>query len=258
MDYKVVIPSYNRAETCRDKTLALLHKYNIPKNIIYVVVANSEQKELYAKTLDPKTYNEILLGVPGLMNVRNWIFAHFPKGTHLVSCDDDLRGFLEYTTTTKRHEMPLRSLKNVITRGFAECKKAGCDLWGVYPVANGFFMKPSVSKDLKFILGSFFGCINPGASFELESPQKHDYEMTIKFFIKDGAVIRLNFVAPKTSIYTEPGGLQTNGDRMKHQENAVKYLSKTYPQFVKVNPTRKSKFPQIRLVNTTRKNRTKP
>ena len=116
-------------------------------------------------------------------------------------------------------------------------------------------MKPVVSTDLKFILGTFFGCINPGAEFELKSVQKHDYELSIKFFIKDNAVVRLNFVAPKTSIYTEPGGLQTNGDRMKHQLKAVKYMLKTYPQYVKVNPTRKSKFPEIRLVNknTTRK-----
>ena len=39
-DYTVVIPSYKRPEGCRDKTLAVLHKYNIPKEKIYVVVAS--------------------------------------------------------------------------------------------------------------------------------------------------------------------------------------------------------------------------
>ena len=34
-DYTVVIPSYKRPEGCRDKTLAVLHKYNIPKEKIF-------------------------------------------------------------------------------------------------------------------------------------------------------------------------------------------------------------------------------
>ena len=59
-DYTVVIPSYKRPEGCRDKTLAVLHKYNIPKEKIYVVVASKEQKEEYEAVLDPKTYHSIL------------------------------------------------------------------------------------------------------------------------------------------------------------------------------------------------------
>ena len=74
MDYTIVIPSYKRAELCRDKTLAVLHRYKIPKEQIVVVVANKEEKETYEEILDPKTYKEILVGVPGLANVRNWIF----------------------------------------------------------------------------------------------------------------------------------------------------------------------------------------
>ena len=83
-DYTVVIPSYKRAEGCRDKTLAVLHQYHIPKENIYVVVADKEQKKEYEAVLDPGTYKEILIGVPGLSDVRNWIFNHFPKGKALV------------------------------------------------------------------------------------------------------------------------------------------------------------------------------
>jgi cellulose synthase/poly-beta-1,6-N-acetylglucosamine synthase-like glycosyltransferase len=253
MEYIIVIPSYNRAETCRDKTLAVLSKYKIPSNLIHVIVANTEQAELYKNTLDPQTYNKILVGVPGLVNVRNWIFAHFPKGKHIVSCDDDIKGFIEYSARTKRHEVPLRSLKDVIRRGFSECKKANCHLWGVYPSANGFFMKPTVSTDLKFVIGNFFGFINPGSSFQLKSAgSKEDYEMSIMFFIQDKAVVRLNFISPKTSIYTEPGGLQSDGKRHKMQKDSVRYLTKKYPQYVKINTTRKSIYPEIRLVDTTK------
>lgn len=256
MDYSIVIPSYKRAEGCRDKTLAVLHHYKMPKENIFVVVADKEQQKAYEAVLDPKTYGKILVGVPGLAQVRNWIFDHFPKGTPLVCCDDDIRSFIEYDASVKRHERPLRSLKEIIKRGFSECKKADCRFWGVYPSANGFFMKPTVSTDLKFIIGSFWGCFNPGSEVHLDRSEKEDYERTIKFFIKDGSVVRLNFVSPKTAYYKEPGGMQTR-NRLKHQHVAVKSLLKKYPQFVKSNPTRKSGFPEIRLADRriTKKNR---
>ena len=256
MDYSIVIPSYKRAETCRDKTLAVLHEYRIPKEKITVVVADKDEKAKYEAILDPKTYGTILVGVPGLSDVRNWIFEHFPKGTPLVSCDDDIRGFIEYDASQKRHERKLRSLTTIIKRGFSECKKADCRFWGVYPSANGFFMKPTVTTDLRFIIGSFWGCLNPGKDIHLDRSEKEDYERTIKFFIKDDAVVRLNFVSPKTAYYKEPGGMQTR-NRLKHQHVAVKALLKKYPLFVKSNPTRKSGFPEIRLADrrVTRKNK---
>ena len=250
MEYSIVIPSYKRAEICRDKTLAVLKEYNIPKDRIYVVVANKEEKSEYETVLDKSTYREILVGVPGLANVRNWIFKHFPKGAKLVSCDDDINGFIEYTTKTKRHEQRLRSLKDVINRGFSECEKAKCGHWGIYPSPNGFFMKPTVSTDLKFIIGSFNGFINPGTEvmIEISEGEKDDYERTIKFFKRDGAVVRLNFVSAKTATYKTPGGLQL-GNRLKKERRTVKGLMKKYPGWIKLNPTRKSKMPEIRLIN---------
>ena len=254
MVYSIVIPSYKRAETCRDKTLALLHKYHIPKQCIHVVVANKEERDIYKSTLDPKTYGHLLIGVPGLSDVRNWIFKHFPKGSNLVCCDDDIKGFIEYDPSKKRHEKELVSLKKVISRGFSECEKSKARLWGVYPSANGFFMKPTVTTDLRFIIGSFWGCINPGAEIVLERSEKEDYERTLKFFTKDHCVVRLNFISPKTAYYKEPGGMQTR-NRLRHQQVAVKALLKKYPDLVKVNTRRKSGFPEIRLAGATRKKR---
>jgi hypothetical protein len=121
-------------------------------------------------------------------------------------------------------------------------------------------MKPTVSTDLKFIIGSFCGFINPGKEvmIEISEGEKDDYERTIKFFQRDGAVVRLNFVSAKTSTYKTPGGLQL-GNRLKKERATVKGLMKKYPGWIRVNPTRKSKMPEIRLVNpeknVTRKKR---
>lgn len=253
-DYIICIPSYKRAETLKEKTLATLDKYNIPVSKIYIFVADKDEEEIYRNTLEKGSYNKIIVGVRGLSQVRNFIGDYFPKGKRLVQMDDDVKGFLEFDEAKPRHEKPLVSLERIIQKGFSECDKAGARLWGIYPSANGFFMKDTVSTDLKYVVGCFFGIINPGTGANgLDIPLgdvmsgKEDYYRTLRMYELDGTVVRLNFVAPKTAYYTEPGGLQTDPNRKKHHEIAIKWLLKKYPDWVAINPTRKSGFMEIRL-----------
>lgn len=248
--YEIAIPSYDRPETLRDKTLTLLKAYRIPTEKITIFLANDEQLDIYKRILHKETYGKLVVGIKGLMNVRNFISDYYPIGTPLVCFDDDLKGFLEYTETTPRKERPLRSLLAIIKRGFEECKKSNASFWGLYPVPNGFFMKPTVSTDLKFCIGSAWGCINPGTKgpkgVKLTMSEKEDYERTILYFLRDDAVVRLNFVSPITAYYKEPGGMQEE-NRKEKQKIAVAQLLKRYPDFVKENPKRKSGYPEIRL-----------
>jgi hypothetical protein len=162
--------------------------------------------------------------------------------------DDDIRSLIEYDAKAKRHEKPVKNLVNVFERGFKECKLAGARLWGVYPSANGFFMKPTVSTDLRFIIGSFWGCFNPGNEVHLSlGSEKEDYQRTLEFWKLDGVIVRLNFISPKTAYYKEPGGMQ-EGDRIGKQRKTVKAMIKRWPQYIKMNPRRKSGYPEIRLV----------
>jgi hypothetical protein len=253
-DYVIAIPSYKRQETLKEKTLALLHHYKIPASKIFIFVADKEEEENYRRILDTKSYNKIVVGIQGLAPVRNFIAGYFPIGKKIVFCDDDLKGFLEFDKTKPRKEKPLVSLQTIIQRAFQECAKHGCRFWGVYPTPNGFFMKDTVSTDLKFCVGSFFGLINPGnKQLNIPISEKEDYYRTLRMYELDGCVIRLNFVAPKTAYYKEPGGMQTDPERLKKQEAAVEFLVKEYPDWVKRNPNRKSGFPEIRIKDTKKK-----
>ena len=251
-NWVVVIPSYNRVDTLKDKTLRVLQEYKIPKSKIYVFVANEEQKTLYEEGVG-KDVGHIVVGVKGLAEVRNFIFDYFPKGQKLVCMDDDIRGLIEFDASKKRHERPLVNLEKVFDRGFEECQKAGARLWGIYPSPNGFFMKDNVTTDLRFIIGSFWGCLNPGddSAYMLNLGQlgseKEDYQRTLQFWEADGVVVRLNFISAKTAYYKEPGGMQ-EGDRAGKQRKTVKAMIKKWPQYIKMNPRRKSGYPEILLV----------
>lgn len=250
-DVVIVIPSYKRAETIQSKTLAILKKYKIPENKIHIFVANKEQEAEYKEKVPRELYGELHIGKPGLGAVRNSIADYYPVGKPLVECDDDITGFLEYSAKGKRNEKPLVDLKSVIVRGFQECQAANCRLWGVYPIPNGFFMKPGVSTDFKFCIGSFWGIWNPGKEMMIdnEKGEKEDYERTIKMFLKDGAVVRLNYVAPKTAYYKEAGGLQAFEGRKERQEAYVAKMIERWPSWIRRNPARKSGYPEIRLVD---------
>jgi hypothetical protein len=246
-EWFIAIPSYQRAETLKEKTLSVLKEYKIPANCINIFVANEDELETYKKVLEPGSYGKLVVAQKGVMEVRNFIVGYYKVGAYVVCIDDDIRGFIEYSAQEKRHERRLMSLVRVIERGFAECKKAGATLWGVYPVANGFFMKDQVTTDLRFIVGSFFGFINQGLSkIRLTTGSKDDYERSILHYLLNGSVVRLGFVSPKTAYYKEPGGMQQDG-RREREEAAVQHLLKKYPDLAHRAKPKKSGYAELRL-----------
>ena len=90
MDYIIAIPSYKRAELCRNKTLAMLRENNIPANKIYVYLANKEERDEYEKILDKSTYNELVVGIKGLVPQREFIMSSWTEGKKIVFIDDDI------------------------------------------------------------------------------------------------------------------------------------------------------------------------
>ena len=250
-DYIVAIPSYKRAETLRDKTLATLKEHRIPAERIHVFVATPEEKQRYEATLEAGTYGKLIVAIPGMAAVRNFITGHFPIGQRIVNIDDDIKGFLEFSETARRHEMPLRNLDGFIRRAFAESQKTGFRLWGIYPVPNGFFMRAGEpSTDLKYIIGAFWGITNPGIDvLKVTIDDKEDYLRSLIMYVADGGVLRFRDVAPKTAYYKEAGGMQEERT-MNRVTKSAEALHRAFPDLTKLNATKKSGFLELRLRDT--------
>ena len=73
MTYIVCIPSYNRAALCNEKTLNMLRAHNIAKDNIYVYVASQEECDKYKEVSDASLYSEVVIGVQGLTQQRQYI-----------------------------------------------------------------------------------------------------------------------------------------------------------------------------------------
>lgn len=245
-DWIIAIPSYKRAETLRDKTLTVLQHYRIPVSKIHVFVANKQEHDTYKATLKPGTYGFMHIAEPGMAAVRNYITRFFPVGKAIFSMDDDIRGFIEYSAGAHRNEKPLKSLIELIETGFAQARKTGFRLFGTYPIPNGFFMKPTVTTDLRYLPGGAWGIINPGPILTLTLDDKEDYLRTLMMYILDGGVIKFNGIAPLTVGYQGDGGMQEERT-MDRIDASARAMVAAFPDLVKINLTKKSGKPEVRL-----------
>lgn len=235
--YYIAIPSYDRAETLLKKTLNTLK--DIPSNRIYIFVANESQYKLYKKVIKGYT---IIIGKLGITNQRKFIKNYFKEGQCVVSMDDDVEEVnkLNGDKLNKIHNLDL-----FFNEAFQRIKRENLFIWGIYPVRNPFFMKNTVTIQLKFIIGTLYGFIaRHDKDLEPICKEKEDYELSILYYLKDGGVLRYNNITIKTK-FKAKGGLGLIENRYKANKEAALYLSKKYPQFVSVFK-RKDMF-EIRL-----------
>lgn len=234
MSYVIAIPTYDRPQQVRDKTLTTLLNGGINKNKIYLFVANKRQEKMYEEIVPKNMYKQIVVGKIGIANQRKFISKYFPEGQYIISLDDDVEELLSLRGTTEL--VKINNLNKFFTDAYKILKKENLYIWGVYPVRNPFFMKDrkKITTDLRFIIGVIHGYINRHSRDLMpnnKSETKEDYETSILYYLKDGGVLRFNHITFKTKFNAE-GGLGTN--RFERNKSAAIYLQKKYPDIVTI------------------------
>ena len=229
----MAIPSYRRAALLRDQTLALLRRHGVARERITVFVADEVERSEYAAVLDSETYGALHVGVPGIAPIRNFMVRHYVPGTQILFIDDDIRELMEFDAGCHRGLRPLQDLQSFVSTAFAEAARTGFRLWGIYLIDNGYFMRSRATTDLRYIVGCFFGLVNPGPVLEITQPFKEDFERSISMYLLDGGVLRFNHVTPVTRYWTTPGG--NNVERKRELANeAALALHRTYPDLTRL------------------------
>jgi len=245
-NFVVAIPSYNRENIITTKTLKTLSDGGISPKKIYIFVANRQQYLLYTSTVPSNLYNKIIIGKKGITKQRKFISQWFPEGQYIISIDDDVEE-IQILNKSGDKLVKLEDINNFFISSYKLLKKEGLYIWGIYPVQNSFFMKKSITTDLRFIIGVLFGYINRHdkkiyPSTRIES--KEDYEQSILYYKMDGGVLRYNFITTKTKFNAE-GGL--GKDRQKSNAESAAYLKKKYPNIITVFH-RKNGMTEVKLL----------
>lgn len=218
--YRIAIPSYKRAETLRQKTLRTLAVFCFPPEMIDVFVI-PEEKEWYGQVLLEEFYGNLIEGVRTLAGQRTFIQSYYPVGQKILMLDDDITNF----KMTIHFPLP-RQFEWL----FQKLEQENCNLFGIYPASNLFFMKDKLQKGLHYCIGSCFGIINKK---DLSAPmdEKEDYYMTLERFQKDGAILRYCGISPVTTYWKGSGGMNATRTNETELEGA-NLMKQLYPELV--------------------------
>jgi len=233
MNWVIAIPSYKRHSILQEKTLTLLKNNNIPNNLIYIFIVD-EDLDIYS-TIPTDLYGQLVIGVKGLINQRNFISNYFTNNTHIISIDDDIKKI----TFIPGEEMQLSDLFNL---AFDTCIKEDAFIWGLYPMSNPFYQQRNnvYSTHLTFICAALYGYINRPNNKYLEcnitsqyQGNKEDVERTILYWLNDKKIIRFNRIGFLTK-YFNKGGLGILQDRLNDIKHETLAINTAYPELTKI------------------------
>ena len=192
---KIVIPSFNRYNTINNNTLAVLKINKIPNNIIYIFVSSMVQYLEYKKYI-PDDIN-LIIGVEGIKNQRNFISNFFEIDEVIISIDDDI------TKITIKNDKPLLDVFNEL------CSICN-GLIGFSPVYNEYFSfkLTEYQTGLYFCVGCFF--IYKNRKYNTTCDFVEDYELSLMYYKADNFVIRYNSLIFKTKYWNTNGGISFN------------------------------------------------
>ena len=239
----IAIPTYNRSDVLERKTLSTLLHGGVPASMIYIFVANPSEYNIYKEVIPKHMYHEIIIGKLGIANQRNFIRNFFKEGSEVVSIDDDIEGLYKLV---QQKLVKMTKVFSFFESAFTKLKKQNLYLWGIYPVRNPFYMKPSTSNKLSFIIGALHGYIvrhDPELITSSAIKVKEDYEQSILYFKKDGGVLRFNDVTIKTKFLAKGG---VGEYRFERNQLSADFLQKKYPSLVTIFH-RKNGMAEIRL-----------
>lgn len=254
MNYRVVINSTGRADVLAAKTLPFLRAAGIEPE---VWVANEQEQLRYAsQIMDVKVYVaehdpedrrlEVVGKEPvGLGKARNTVIRRSAIGEEIVFIDDDLTGISE--AIGPKELRPVEDLDALFRSMFRDTRAAGATLWGIYPVANPYFMRPRIRYDLTYICGGLFGVITTGKAHEVVTlDDKEDFERSIRHYMHDGHVVRNERYCIGTTGYTGKGGMQLSRTPLRVRA-ASEWMVAKYPGLCTLNMSKKSGWAEVRL-----------
>jgi hypothetical protein len=233
MEYIVAIPSFKRENLLLSHTLAALALTDIRGRIV-VFTADEEETAKYRKVLPPSV--EVVTGVRGYPNQRNFIQRYFPVGQHLVIIDDDIRQIIGLNADGRR--VKATKLHDFFIRAFEIISAEGMKMWGINSTNSNLEMKHTVSVGRIYLVGNFSGVIN-SHDFLLDTGDaiplrktfqtgKASHEISLLNSDLYGGVMKFRSFGVISKYWGVPGGHQVSRTA-EGEEQAARYLHSKYP-----------------------------
>lgn len=244
-EFIIAVPTYKRADTIGQKTLALLRRQLVPPQQVYIFVASQEEQQRYMEVIGEE-WPHIVVGMQSLWRQRNFITNYFPEGSHLVSLDDDveelyrLRG--EAPDVSRLEPLHVGGLLDIIRDAWKKMHALGVYLWSLNVSDNPLFMKTgTITLRNGLCNGFFWGCrVRHDPRLLLRyGDGREDVERSVRHFDLDGAVLRFREFCAKTRCKANRGGLQATMSQLARraaEDSAAKQLTEEFPLLLEAKP----------------------
>jgi len=234
--FKIVIPSYQRYDKLNKFTLDYLDRHGIKKDIIYIFIRNDDKDFEKYKSLEEQGYHIVSTDVKGIGATHNYITDYFKKGEFIIEIDDDLKKVVD----EKRNE--ILSFTDTFETIIHKMKEENINYSGLYSVCNPLFMSQCAeyTTDLRYMLG-ILRIRRINKDIILSTNFAEDFENCIIHYIRDGKILKCNWLAGYTNNYSE-GGCDGDGRTTDTEKVDKVVLADRYPEYCKLFKRKNGKW----------------
>ena len=234
---KFVIPSYQRAEQLKSKTLAYLEEQSVDPKTIYVFVRTDDNN--LSKYQSIEGINLVTTDIKGIGMTHNYITEYFAEGEFIVEIDDDLVNLIDNEKQSVNLKQTIQEMKDIM-------ENENISYGGLYQCDNSMFMSSckQYTTDLRYMLG-LFRLRFVRKDIVLETNYSEDFENCILHYLRDGKILKNNHIAGKTKNYAE-GGCCGDGRNLDTEKADKEHLANRYPELTRLF-TRKNGVTDLRL-----------
>ncbi len=234
--FKIAIPSYQRYDKLCNFSLAYLDRHGIKNDIIYIFIRNDDKDYDMYKSLEEQGYHVVATDVKGIGATHNYITDYFKKDECIIEIDDDLKKIVD------KNRKDILSFTDTFETIIDKMKEEEVSYAGLYSVDNNLFMSKSkeYTTELCYSLG-IFRIRFIRKEIKLVTNYSEDMENNIRYYLRDGKILRCNWLCGKTTNYVSGG---CNGDGRNHEtEKADKVkLNKLFPDYTKLFQRRNGRW----------------
>lgn len=239
MSFKVAIPSYKRPDVIMAKTLHTLRRGGVAISDIYIFVVDDEQ-EAYKKACPDY---QIVVGLKGIIEQRNFIQEFFAQDTYIVMFDDDITEI--YRPLSEKTKEEILDLPSLFGNMMDRMQMEGVSISGCYPVDNikYAFNNKEVTTDFRYLIGVITLIKNTKDPDIIVSPTEsashEDKIRTLYYYKKEGKTLRFNHVCFKTKYFAKGGQCALDSDRLIKHSQQSEELCKKYPEYFRIKKSKK-------------------
>ena len=234
---KFVIPSYQRAEQLKEKTLTYLELQGVDKKDIYIFVRTDDSKLSEYESIEG--INLVTTDIKGIGKTHNYITEYFDEGQFIIEIDDDLVNLIDNNKQSVNLQETIQKMKDIMT-------EENISYGGIYQCDNSMFMSSckEYTTDLRYMLG-LFRLRFIRKDIILETNYAEDFENAILHYLRDGKILKNNWLCGRTKNYAE-GGCCGDGRNLDTEKADKEHLATKYPELTRLF-TRKNGVTDLRL-----------